>query len=429
MLKQCVLSIILAVSVYIPAAQAQGATPSDGVFNVKLYGATGDGATDDYLPISVALTDAAKVGGTVYFPTGTYVISKPLTPGADVTLAGTGRKSSFIKPIAYFSQNGTSLIEVGNGADRVQVRDLGFLSNNVAQSGVKMLTVQDALVERCWFDGGFYWSVFIGSSSRACRVTGIISEGTTVAHNVEINDSSYCEVSNNHLQNSHGNGVEVYINTPGECAGNRIIGNFIESPRESGILLSGDSFTTVVGNTVKGAGTSGFIAHVGVLGPQYPSSGGQLVSNTFLDNGGTSNNGLILSSDSRSWTIKGNTVKGSANIGIYVSGVAHTVEGNIVTENARHGIYVASKGHVIANNTCSNNSTLGAGVGDGIRVETSGCSLTGNRCTDTRATKLQYFGIALIGGGGHTLTANITNGNLNVGIYDASTGSIKTGNI
>lgn len=39
------------------------------VFNVRDYGATGDGVTDDYAAIEAALVDARLVGGRVYFPT------------------------------------------------------------------------------------------------------------------------------------------------------------------------------------------------------------------------------------------------------------------------------------------------------------------------------------------------------------------------
>ena len=47
-----------------------------GVFNVKDYGATGDGSTDDHANLTTAI--AAASGHTLYFPNGTYLLSETL---------------------------------------------------------------------------------------------------------------------------------------------------------------------------------------------------------------------------------------------------------------------------------------------------------------------------------------------------------------
>jgi polygalacturonase len=48
--------------------------PEIGWFNVKDYGAVGNGTTDDNVAIAAAITAASAVNGVVYFPTGTYGI-------------------------------------------------------------------------------------------------------------------------------------------------------------------------------------------------------------------------------------------------------------------------------------------------------------------------------------------------------------------
>ena len=61
---------------------------SGEVLNVKGYGATGDGATDDTANIQAAIDAVPPGGGVVVFPPGTYIIDpmSPLTIGGGTTL-------------------------------------------------------------------------------------------------------------------------------------------------------------------------------------------------------------------------------------------------------------------------------------------------------------------------------------------------------
>lgn len=68
-------------------------SPGTGVYDVRQYGAKGDGAHDDTTPIRTAIQAALSAGGgIVWFPTGTYCTGSQLLHGG-VTLQGAGWQS------------------------------------------------------------------------------------------------------------------------------------------------------------------------------------------------------------------------------------------------------------------------------------------------------------------------------------------------
>lgn len=70
--------------------------PSDWL-NVKVYGATGNGTTDDTSAIQATINALPSGGGIVYLPRGTYRITSALTIVSDVFLRGAGANATIIK--------------------------------------------------------------------------------------------------------------------------------------------------------------------------------------------------------------------------------------------------------------------------------------------------------------------------------------------
>lgn len=66
------------------------------IINVKDFGATGDGTTDDTAAIQDAINSVELSGGTIYLPKGIYKISDTLELLNGVTLLGDGEESTFI---------------------------------------------------------------------------------------------------------------------------------------------------------------------------------------------------------------------------------------------------------------------------------------------------------------------------------------------
>lgn len=78
-------------AILLAAMTSADAQTSDPFVDVKAFGATGNGSTDDTAAIQKALTYAAGLGTRpeVFFPAGTYIISQTLTISSPMLLAGT----------------------------------------------------------------------------------------------------------------------------------------------------------------------------------------------------------------------------------------------------------------------------------------------------------------------------------------------------
>lgn len=117
--------------------------------NVKDYGATGDGATDDRGAIQDAL-DAAGVGGNVYFPPGIYVLGSLTIAGdrilktyADQTLYGSGRYVSTLKVAGSFGDYRTviGLLNDSTYCGRWGMADLGIDQNASTSNALTVATM------------------------------------------------------------------------------------------------------------------------------------------------------------------------------------------------------------------------------------------------------------------------------------------------
>lgn len=79
--------------------------------NVKDYGATSDGATDDAAAIRSAITALGSRGGVVFFPPGITIVGSAITVPSNVRLVGAGKNASIVKKVfngVLFDFSGTS---------------------------------------------------------------------------------------------------------------------------------------------------------------------------------------------------------------------------------------------------------------------------------------------------------------------------------
>lgn len=114
-----------------------------GIYNVKFYGAKGDGVTDDTLAIQEAITACQVTGGTVLFPPGEYLISAPLqvTGGPSfysggVSIVGSGQSATTILVSGDINAiEQTNQYPSGSDLAGFSLRDLTILYAAQATSG------------------------------------------------------------------------------------------------------------------------------------------------------------------------------------------------------------------------------------------------------------------------------------------------------
>lgn len=71
---KCLLFLLFSLLALEPGIDVKAQVPAPGVFNIRDYGAKGDGRTLDTKAINTAIDNAVKTGGgTVFFPAGTYL--------------------------------------------------------------------------------------------------------------------------------------------------------------------------------------------------------------------------------------------------------------------------------------------------------------------------------------------------------------------
>jgi hypothetical protein len=104
------------------------------VYNVKAYGALGDGSANDTKAIQTLINDVGSAGGgIVFFPPGTYKVSALTVEANKVWLRGAGRATSVIAT----SSATANVITVGAAArrDNVSITDLGFAPSVTRRGG------------------------------------------------------------------------------------------------------------------------------------------------------------------------------------------------------------------------------------------------------------------------------------------------------
>ncbi len=158
---------LAAVSTAAPASAA--VTTSLDWYNVKDYGAVGDGSADDTAAVQNALSAAGSAGGgTVYFPAGTYKVTPSggnpalAVTGKGVRLVGAGSKAATLVK----GGNGILLRMSGKGADPSGASHLSYCS--VENLGFNGNSMTGLLLELYYNNNTYVRDVFMSSNNDLC---------------------------------------------------------------------------------------------------------------------------------------------------------------------------------------------------------------------------------------------------------------------
>lgn len=129
---------------------------SNAPINVKDYGALGDGIANDTAAIQAAVTYATNNSLDIFFPSGVYHISSPITFGPDgFTVFGNSASETIIREIAGSGQ--IKLFDfTGLSGSTCSVRDISFYgasNNTFGGTGIHIESGSGFDINNCWFAG------------------------------------------------------------------------------------------------------------------------------------------------------------------------------------------------------------------------------------------------------------------------------------
>jgi hypothetical protein len=297
--------------------------------NVRDFGATGNGTTNDQTAFTAAITAAVASGKPIQISPGTYGLTSPIALKDGVTFLGTGRGRATIKALSGFS--GAALL-LGSSGDTVSdfaiegvTLDGGYTTTSAATHGIQITNGSSPRVHRCGFTnfGGsaVLFQGLSGGGTPDAEVLGCFIDGTgladgTTGHAISIKDASHrALVMGNNLTNVKGGmgiciGVSAAATSPMDC---RVIGNVIRMVQS----------------------TTGFEA----IGVGNVSRRIVVANNNIFDSW---DNGISMSGESS--VISGNLIDGALDHGIAAVGKYHAITGNTVKNAGKETAIVGRAG-------------------------------------------------------------------------------------
>lgn len=411
------------------ASGASGASGSSAGFNVRNYGAVGDGVTDDTAALHAA-RDAAGTGGDVVIPPGTYLVDNPIASvtgqtwtfsggavmkmkstassvlritGADVTIIG-GVFDCSAATAHDWSQQGIRIL-----ANGVTVRDVTVTDS--PKIGIYGTDCSRLTVRNCTITNAYNSGIMVQNGDGAGDVTDIliadnlvigtedVADGITVRGNTAALPVRRVTITGNNVQLPlNPSGVENATSTYSVVRG-------IDWVMDGNISVGGHFAMTHPGPTKRATISNNVIRAFGFIGMEIPGDiDGCTVSGNIIDaaDGVDASSGIQTSAGNvNDLAITGNTFSGfqvgqcnaiALSSGSVLNGV--TISGNTIKSQVASGEFNgvwcsgAATSMAITGNVIDAGSTAGSFGIQLLGPSTTGVVVTGNQFSNIASTVL-----------------------------------------
>lgn len=239
--------------------------------NVKNYGATGDGTTDNTAAVQDAVNAAVAGGLPLQIPAGTYLISSDIELGDNIRIWGHGTLKA---------ADGTNIqmlfVPTSSSASNIVVDGIGFDGNNAnttGGNGINFSNVTDFEIINCSFTGCYNNAIIVNDDCfrftiRGNQINHAGSQGNyAIALSGDNNNGGgkACRdfvITNNVIKDAPGSGINASEARRGVISNNAIYNSVL--PHDTGYggvrVTNGGEFVTITGNTIDGFSRGIFLA-------------------------------------------------------------------------------------------------------------------------------------------------------------------------
>lgn len=350
---------------------------ADIAINVKMFGAVGDGVTDDTNAIQAAIDYAAALGGGVLVPQAVYkVTSLLLKPGLKFF---TGKKSTLTSTTATAKVINTTTdnLDLSQQVNGCTIDGLNINLNGVATIGIYIYGCDNVITNN------YVYGLKQGGS-QGIRLTYDSSrnkiDGNKIIAPLDDPIGTFLDVSCIMIQgkfSSTSAGLDINNDVvPGTntCYDNIVSNNYVVGGTHT-VALAQAERTIIENNIIKNG------SHRGIILSPYACNN-IIRGNDITECGSTcihlaygSSNNKISSNTCENTTANLFGYTGESAIQVYVHCKNNLIEGNRVISTNSYGIYVA----IHSDNTFVKNNIIQGGIRAGIAVESDwSASLTVN---------------------------------------------------